>query len=55
MLRGRQLRLIRLDKDIKQSTVAEKLNTTINMIKIYEYEIKPIPEDLYKAWIDLIC
>ena len=54
MLCGRQLRLLRLHKNITQSTIAERLNITENDNKIYEYHYKPIPDEIYTEWLKLV-
>lgn len=51
MLTGRQLLLYRQMKMISRKDLAKNLEITENDVTIYEYQLKPIPEDIYKRWI----
>jgi hypothetical protein len=55
MLNGRQLYLLRTQNtQISSNKLSELLNISENDIIIYEYGKKPIPEELYLKWTNLL-
>lgn len=54
MLKGRQLKLVRIMKDIKQQDVAKALGVSRNYISMMENQERSIPEDQYGKWIDFL-
>lgn len=51
MLRGHQLKRMRILKGITQQEVADALKVKRNYISMLENEVQPIPTDKYKKWI----
>lgn len=51
MLSGRQLLLYRQMKMVSRRDLARRLDVSENDVTIYEYQLKPIPEELYRKWL----
>lgn len=55
MLSGRQLYLLRDRKNhISDIELSKQVGLSVNDIIIYEYGIKPIPQDVYDKWIQIL-
>jgi hypothetical protein len=55
MLSGRQLYLLRVrDKALSDEQLSELLNISVNDIIIFEYGLKPIPQELFGKWEALV-
>ncbi|WP_313232344.1 helix-turn-helix domain-containing protein [Tissierella praeacuta] len=54
MLRGSQLKRMRILKNITQEEVAEELNVKRNYISMLENEQREIPLDKYNKWVEYL-
>lgn len=55
MLIGRQLHLLRVrGNGLSDEHLSEALSISIDDIISYEYELKPIPQELYLKWEALV-
>ncbi|MFD0587797.1 helix-turn-helix domain-containing protein [Paenibacillus sp. GCM10027627] len=51
MLSGKQLKILRIKKDIEAQEIAKKLNLSKSYISIMEREKQTIPQSVYTRWI----
>ncbi len=54
MLRGHQLKRIRILKGIIQQEVADAINVKRAYISMLENEQQPIPSSKYKKWVEFL-
>lgn len=54
MLRGSQLKRMRVLKHITQQEVADHLDVKYNYISMLENEHRAIPQDKYKRWLEYL-
>lgn len=54
MLRGSQLKRMRLLKNLTQEEVAKELDVKRNYISMLENETRAIPQDKYKIWVEYL-
>lgn len=54
MLRGNQLKRMRILKNITQKEVAEHLGVKENYISMLENEYRDIPLDKYYKWLNIL-
>lgn len=51
---GKQLKIMRIMKDIKAKDIAEQLNVTKQYISILEREVQKIPKHIYDQWLEIL-
>jgi hypothetical protein len=55
MFTGRVLFLLRTrGANLSDKQLSDKIGISVNDIIIYEYGIKPIPQDIYNRWIKVL-
>lgn len=54
MLRGNQLKRMRILKNITQDEIADALQVKRNYISMLENEHRAIPDDKYKKWVEYL-
>ncbi|MBU5311049.1 helix-turn-helix domain-containing protein [Tissierella carlieri] len=54
MLRGSQLKRMRILKNITQEEVADALDVKRNYISMLENETRAIPQDKYEKWLEYL-
>jgi transcriptional regulator with XRE-family HTH domain len=54
MLKGKELQILRMKKDIQGQILAKTLGISQSYVSKMEREKKPIPERLYKLWINIL-
>lgn len=54
MLKGKELRLLRVKLEVRAKYIAEELRVTKGYISNLENEKQAIPEHIYKKWITIL-
>lgn len=54
MKTGKQLKLLRIEKDIQAKMIAQHLNISKSYISLMEKGCRPIPQEVYYKWINLL-
>ena len=53
-LTGEELNILRCKYNINPNVITKLLNISPKDLLEYEFENKPIPNDIYQKWIDII-